>query len=642
MNKYIKGIVVFKNKEEKSLIEFNEGINIITGESKTGKSALIDIIDYCLCSNHNTVPKGVIKDYANLYVLIISIGEKNLLIARRQSDDKMSILFKENGLIIDKIKYEDFESFSNYKNVQKIIEENLGLNVTNLNTNPFVKQKGKASIRNMVSYNFQHQNNIASKFSLFYRFDDSEKREQVIEQFPIFAGIVDQEYYSALIEKKEAEQTLKGLIKRKEIEENSYIRIYNELIPLLEQYYSLIGQQIPETIYKNDYEGLINFSRKLPTVDFYFVNSDITDKYTDLKNEVENLSGEISKIKIKINNLNNSNSDISNYLNSIGTAIHIGKELKNDNLNYICPICNSPVKDIENDYNQLNIFTEYLIEEETFAKHSYKHFIEERRKLSKLLEEKNKKLKILLKEIKYIERNYLNNSELKDKYEKTINAKLRIEYSLEILLDKSYSNYDKEIEELQAKVDTLNDKINNFNLDKEMLLVSKEIDENMNRLSVTLDFEDEFKPTNLHFDTNTFNLYHIKNGEKISLGEMGSGANWLSCHIALFLSLLRVFTKRHKKSPMLLFLFFDQPSQVYFPDTNSINDQKDIMAISTIFKTIFDEIQSINNDTGILPQLIITEHVTGNSLQEINEIYEEKTIKHWSELKGKFINDKYS
>ena len=123
---------------------------------------------------------------------------------------------------------------------------------------------------------------------------------------------------------------------------------------------------------------------------------------------------------------------------------------------------------------------------------------------------------------------------------------------------------------------------------------------------------------------------------------MGSGANWLSCHIALFLSLLRVFTKRHKKSPMLLFLFFDQPSQVYFPDTNSINDQKDIMAISTIFKTIFDEIQSISNDTGILPQLIITEHVTGNSLQEINEIYEEKTIKHWSELKGKFINDKYS
>lgn len=639
MNKYIKGIVVFKNKENKSLIEFNKGINIITGESKTGKSALIDIIDYCLCSNHNTVPKGVIKDYADLYVLIISIGEKNLLIARRQSDDKMSILFKENNLIINEIKYEDFESFSNCKDVQKIIEENLGLNVTNLNTSPFVKQKGKASIRNMISYNFQHQNNIASKFSLFYRFDDSEKREQVIDQFPIFAGIVNQEYYSSLIELKEAEQTLKGLIKRKEIEENSYIRIYNELIPLLEQYYSLIGQQIPEAIYKTDYEGLVKFSKELPTVDFYFINTDITDKYTNLKNDAENLSSDIAKIKIKINSLNNSNSDVSNYLNSIGTAICIGKELKNDNSSYLCPICNNPVKEIENDYNQLNISTEYLIEEEIFAKNSHKHFIEERRKLSKLLEEKNKELKRLLKEIKYIEEHYLNNSELKDNYEKTINAKLRIEYSLEILLDKSYSNYDKEIEEHEIKIATLNDKINKFNLDKEMLLVSKEIDDNMNRLSATLDFEEEFKPTNLHFDTNTFNLYHIKNGEKISLGEMGSGANWLSCHIALFLSLLRVFTKRHEKSPMLLFIFLDQPSQVYFPDTNSIKDQKDIIAISTIFKTIFDEIQSISEDTGILPQLIITEHVIGNSLQEINEEYESKTIKHWSESTGKFIND---
>lgn len=638
MNKYIKGIIVFKNKENKSLIEFNKGINIITGESKTGKSALIDIIDYCLCSNHNTVPKGVIKDYADLYVLIISIGEKNLVIARRQSDDKMSILFKENDLSVDEIKYEDFKAFSNYKDVQKIIEENLGLNVTNPNTNPFVKQKGKASIRNMISYNFQHQNNIASKFSLFYRFDDSEKREQVIDQFPIFAGIVNQEYYSSLIELKEAEQSLKVLIKRKEIEENSYNRIYNELMPLLEQYYSLIGQQIPETIYKTDYDGLVKFSKELPTVDFYFINSDITDKYTSLKNDAESLSCEITKIKIKINDLNNSNSDVSNYLNSIGTAIYIGKEVKNDNLNYLCPICNSPVKGLENDLRKLNISTEHLMEEEIFAKDSHKHFVEERRKLSKLLEEKNKELKRLLKEIKYIEEHYLNNSELKDKYEKTINAKLRIEYSLEILLDKSYSNYDKEIEELQTKIDTLNDKINNFNLDKEMLLVSKEIDDNMNRLSATLDFEEEFKPTNLHFDTNTFNLYHIKNGEKISLGEMGSGANWLSCHIALFLSLLRIFTKRHEKSPMLLFLFFDQPSQVYFPDTNSIKDQKDIIAISNIFKTIFDEIQSINEDTGILPQLIITEHVIGNSLQEINEEYESKTIKHWSESTGKFIN----
>ena len=639
MNKYIKGIVVFKNKKEKSLIEFNKGVNIITGESKTGKSALIDIIDYCLCSNHNTVPKGVIKDYANLYVLIISIGEKKLLIARRQSDDKMSILFKENDFIIDEIKYEDFQSFSNYKNVQKIIEENLGLNVTNLNTNSFIKQKEKASIRNMVSYNFQHQNNIASKFSLFYRFDDSEKREQVIDQFPIFTGIVNQEYYSSLIEKKEAEQTLKGLIKRKEIEENSYIKISNELIPLLEQYYSLIGQQIPETIYKTDYEGLVNFAKELPTIDFYSVNSDITDKYINLNNEIENLSSEISKIKIKINSLNNSNSDISNYLNSIETAIHIGEELKDDNLNYFCPICNNPVKDIKDDYNNLDISTKNLIKEEKFAENSYKHFIEERRKLSKLLEEKNKELKRLIKETKYIEKHYLNNSELKDKYEKTINAKLRIEYSLEILLDKSYSNYDKEIQELQTKINTLNNKINHFNLDKEMSLISKEIDDNMNRLATTLDFEDEFKPTNLHFDINTFNLYHMKNGEKISLGEMGSGANWLSCHIALFLSLLRVFTKRHEKSPMILFLFLDQPSQVYFPDTNSINDQKDIIAISTIFKTIFDEIHSIYIDTSILPQVIITEHVIGSNLQEINEEYESKTIKHWSESTGKFIND---
>lgn len=41
----------------------------------------------------------------------------------------------------------------------------------------------------------QHQNLIANKHSLFYRFDEKEKREKVIDEFKIFAGFVDQQYY---------------------------------------------------------------------------------------------------------------------------------------------------------------------------------------------------------------------------------------------------------------------------------------------------------------------------------------------------------------------------------------------------------------------------------------------------------------
>lgn len=92
----------------------------------------------------------------------------------------------------------------------------------------------------------------------------------------------------------------------------------------------------------------------------------------------------------------------------------------------------------------------------------------------------------------------------------------------------------------------------------------------MNRLAKKLDFEEEFKPINLNFDLSTFDLYHVNGYDKIYLSEMGSGANWVSCHIVLFLSLLRFFAKQSEKSPMPLLLFFDQPSQVYFPQGTKV------------------------------------------------------------------------
>lgn len=62
MKSYIKAIVIFSKNGEKRVVPLRQGVNIITGESKTGKSALVEIIDYCLCSSRCTIPKGKITD----------------------------------------------------------------------------------------------------------------------------------------------------------------------------------------------------------------------------------------------------------------------------------------------------------------------------------------------------------------------------------------------------------------------------------------------------------------------------------------------------------------------------------------------------------------------------------------------------
>ena len=163
------------------------------------------------------------------------------------------------------------------------------------------------------------------------------------------------------------------------------------------------------------------------------------------------------------------------------------------------------------------------------------------------------------------------------------------------------------------------EKIKGFDVEKKMSKAESFLSNNMNRLSLTLDFEDEYRPIDLNFGLTdgSFDIYqHQKNNENIHLYEMGSGANWVSCHIALFLSFLRFFATQDN-SPMPLVMFFDQPSQVYFPQGNDKDEisQADLRAVNKMYKTIFDEINSIGEDTGILPQIIIVDHVDGNNLE---------------------------
>lgn len=203
MKSYIKAIIIFNKNGEKRVVPLEQGVNIITGESKTGKSALVEIIDYCLCSTRCTIPKGKITDFSYLYTLVMAIDDNTYVIARYNWDDgsKMHFSKEAKGFEPENLELSYFveKPALPYKDVKNEIECALGLFVTNMATD--ADQQGKkASLRNMVSYLFQHQNLMASKFALFYRFSDFYKRKDVIDQFPVFAGMISQEYYSDLIQ----------------------------------------------------------------------------------------------------------------------------------------------------------------------------------------------------------------------------------------------------------------------------------------------------------------------------------------------------------------------------------------------------------------------------------------------------------
>ena len=97
MKSYIKSIIIFGKNGEKRIVPLEQGVNIITGESKTGKSALVEIIDYCLCSTRCTVPKGKITEFSYLYTLVMLIGDSTYIIARYNWDNGGKMHFSKEA-----------------------------------------------------------------------------------------------------------------------------------------------------------------------------------------------------------------------------------------------------------------------------------------------------------------------------------------------------------------------------------------------------------------------------------------------------------------------------------------------------------------------------------------------------------------
>ncbi|VTR62287.1 Uncharacterised protein [Actinobacillus pleuropneumoniae] len=77
-----------------------------------------------------------------------------------------------------------------------------------------------------MSFILQHQNLIANKHALFYRFDEKEKREQVIEHTKIFLGFVDQTYFLLFQQKEKLESEIKNYRENRKLLINISMKIF--------------------------------------------------------------------------------------------------------------------------------------------------------------------------------------------------------------------------------------------------------------------------------------------------------------------------------------------------------------------------------------------------------------------------------
>lgn len=97
MRSYVKYIGVLDKVEKVHFVDFTSGVNVITGKSSTGKSAIIEIFDYCFGSSEFTIPSGVITKSAAIYFMVMAIKDTFIVIGR--SPDNRKVFLKEETVL---------------------------------------------------------------------------------------------------------------------------------------------------------------------------------------------------------------------------------------------------------------------------------------------------------------------------------------------------------------------------------------------------------------------------------------------------------------------------------------------------------------------------------------------------------------
>jgi hypothetical protein len=173
-------------------------VNIVTGRSATGKSSIIDIIDYCLGSSSYHVAAGVIRQTVSLYCVELETRNGTMVIARGaprgqyKTNSRLHISFRppdseppEAGELAPNADVESAVIF---------LSRTLGIDENVTNTGAGRRNEFDVTIRHALFFCIQAQDEIANQDLLFHNQGDEYRPQAIRDALPYFLGVIDPTY----------------------------------------------------------------------------------------------------------------------------------------------------------------------------------------------------------------------------------------------------------------------------------------------------------------------------------------------------------------------------------------------------------------------------------------------------------------
>lgn len=205
----IKSIHIYSHDGRRRDVAFHlSGLNVITGRSSTGKSALSEILEYLMGRSTFNIPEGVIRDRVAWFAVIYQFDGEQVLIAKPTPGHgraSCSLAMVRRGAQLSVPAFAELAVNDDDDGVETLLSRLLGIpeNVTDVPLSSS-RESYQANIKHTHYYLFQKQGIIANKDQLFYRQNEQFQPQAIKDTLPILLGISSRDKY-------ELESRLRGV-----------------------------------------------------------------------------------------------------------------------------------------------------------------------------------------------------------------------------------------------------------------------------------------------------------------------------------------------------------------------------------------------------------------------------------------------
>lgn len=205
--------------DEYRVVPFNSGrLNVVTGWPGTGKSSLLEIVEYCLGRTEPTFARGAL-DVVEWYGLLVEHEGARIFIARPAPREGAASASAAMLQLVASDVAEPGELATNIDTdtLREQLTRVIGIEENVAPVSGFGREPLRATIAQALLFCFQRQTEISNPDQLFHRANEDFMPQTIRDTLPYFLGAVGSDYLQRRFRVQEARRELR--LARRELDE---------------------------------------------------------------------------------------------------------------------------------------------------------------------------------------------------------------------------------------------------------------------------------------------------------------------------------------------------------------------------------------------------------------------------------------